>query len=471
MRSRSPISVVAIALLACQFIGAEPQAQGAKPGGAATPQEAVAVIQKAIAANDFLGVLPVMSPLGLKAIANEGLTGVLMLLAFSDPDDGMPGAAKPSKAELDIQRKNYKTALGVANQILKPHGLDTMIGKPILAPDVQKSIDALLDKADNLALITSLYGAMVKMGPMLGMNEPPKPEVLVKVANVTGYKMAGDRATAQNGAETMSFVRIAGRWFVEPPADKGGPPAPEAQAAAPPRAVAMGKEPEVVVGGVQVVKVVVPGNDFSSKPFNEDNGTKIVLWIKMPAGQGLIEIDEDASLLQSVTDDKGSNLGGKFESFPDEFKDGSGGIIEIESTGFASPTATALLAEGTLALSVATSTRKTRVPNVRLVNDAAFTFEKTKMTISDVETQGETLKFSIKLPRQVMTALKGVAFFDAKGQPLEGDTAGSGYMNDAAEMSFSVKTTARAVTIEFDAWQGLRTIKVPFKVRAGLGIK
>jgi hypothetical protein len=28
-------------------------------------------------------------------------------------------------------------------------------------------------------------------------------------------------------------------------------------------------------------------------------------------------------------------IGGKFGSFPHEFKDGTGGIIEIESTGFA----------------------------------------------------------------------------------------------------------------------------------------
>ena len=73
------------------------------------------------------------------------------------------------------------------------------------------------------------------------------------------------------------------------------------------------------------MKVAVPDNDFSAKPFHADNGTKIVLWVKMPAGQGLIEIDEDASLLQSVGDDKGTNIGGKFGSFPEEFKDGRAG--------------------------------------------------------------------------------------------------------------------------------------------------
>ena len=87
-----------------------------------------------------------------------------------------------------------------------------------------------------------------------------------------------------------------------------------------------------------------------------------------------------------------------------------------------------------------------------------------------METQGDTQTFTLKLPRQVMTGLKDVVFLDAKGQPIEGRRTSSGYMNDAAEMGFSVKTAAKTLTLEFEAWQGLRTIKVPFKVRAGLGL-
>ena len=64
----------------------------------------------------------------------------------------------------------------------------------------------------------------------------------------------------------------------------------------------------------------------------------------------------------NVADDKGSNIGGKFGSFPNEFKDGSGGTVEIKSSGFAASGATAIVAEGSLAMKVATGTRKTRVP-------------------------------------------------------------------------------------------------------------
>lgn len=469
MRARSWSAVLLCLLIASAGL----LAQGSKQSGAATPQEVVAVIKKAGDANDMLMALPVISPRGVQALASEGVTGVVMVLAFADPDDPMPGGPSKSKAELDAQRKKYKEAMDLAKATLKPYALDTVIGKPALSADTQKAIDSALAKTDNVTLVTSLYGALTRIGPLLGMKQSPKPEALVKIGTVTGYKITGDKATAQNGAETIDFVRINGRWFIEPPSAPGSPAtaAEESRQAPPPRSNATGKEPEVTVGGVQIVKVAVPDNDFSAKPFHQDNGTRIVLWVKMPAGQGLIEIDEDASLLNSFTDDKGSNIGGKFGSFPEEFKDGSGGIIEIASTGFAAPGATSLLAEGSVAMTVATGTRKTRAANVALKNDAKFMFEKTSIVVSDVETQGDSLTFTFNLPRTVMTGIKDVKFFDAKNQPLEGRRTSSGYMNDAGQLGFSVKTAARALTVEFEAWQGTRTIKVPFKVKAALGIQ
>src|SRR5262245_54123306 len=85
---------------------------------------------------------------------------------------------------------------------------------------------------------------------------------------------------------------------------------------------ASGTQPQVVVGGILVAKVAGPKEDFV-QPFHSDNGTKLLLWIKMPAGQGLIEINEGASVITRFADDKGTDLGGRFGSFPEEFRDGS----------------------------------------------------------------------------------------------------------------------------------------------------
>ena len=477
MRTRS----IAVALAVLVTSASAAVAQGAKPTGAATPQEAVAVLQKAAASGEMLQTLNVISPNGLKQIASEGVTGIVMVLAFSDPDDPMPGGPKPTKTELDAKRKQYKTAVDLATQVLKPYGLDTIIGKPALAPDTQKVMDSAIAKADNFALINSLYASMVKIGPLLGMKESPKPTPPVKIGTVSNYKINGDKATAQNDANPIDFVRINGRWYIEPPAEPGsGKPeaaaatgaAASATASAPQaRASAAGKDPEVAVGGVQVVRVVAPDNDFSAKPFHEDNGTAIVLWVKMPAGQGLIEIDDDESVLKSVADDKGSSLGGKFGSFPDEFKDGTGGLIKIQSSGFAAPGATAITAEGSVAMTVATGTRKTRVAKVQVQDNAKFMFGKTPVVMSDVKAESDSQSFTLKMPRSLMNEIKNLVFLDAKGQPIESDRNSSGYMNDNAEIGYTVKTAAKVLTLEFENWTGLKTIKVPFKVKVGLGIE
>ncbi len=471
MHSRQSHSTVFLTFLGSALaliVGAAPLAQSATPLGAATPQEAVATLKKAADAKDMLAALPVISPAGLKQIANEGVTGLFMVVAFADPDDRMPGDPEPPKAELDQKRKQYKELLGVATAVLKPYGLDALIDEPVLADATQTKINAALDKADNLGLITSLYAAIVKVSPLLGMTEPPQPDPPVRIGTVTGYEITGDTATARNDSGTLNFTRIDGRWFVEPSASAAGGSQEPAESGL--SKTASGEDPEIVVGGIQIARVAVSNDDFSAKPFNSDNGTKIVLWVKMPAGQGLIEIDEDASVLAHFGDDKGTNLGGRFDSFPDEFKDGSGGTIEIESTGLPAEGAISLTAEGSLAMTVAAATSKTRVPNVALKNDAEFTFGKTPITITDVEVDDDSVSFTLNLPRQVMAGISNVVFLDAKDQPVESSRTGSGYMNDAAEMGFRVETKATALTLEFEAWQGLRTIKVPFNVKAGIGM-
>ncbi len=227
--------------------------------------------------------------------------------------------------------------------------------------------------------------------------------------------------------------------------------------------------PTVTVGGIQIVKIVTTSNETFGKPFNADNGVKVALWIKMAPGQGLIEIDEDASVLEAFTDDKGTDLGGKFESFPDEFKDGSGGTLEIETSGMPATGASRLNAEGNIAMTIATGTRPTRVSNVQITDGRTVKIGATTATLAEVSAEDGNVTFTLKLPRQVMTTIKDVKFLDGRNR-LEGHISGTGYMNDAGELNLTVKTALKTLTLEFDMWQGMRTIKVPFKVQAGVGL-
>ena len=108
--------------------------------------------------------------------------------------------------------------------------------------------------------------------------------------------------------------------------------------------------------------------------------------------------------------------------------------------------------------------------NVSIQNGRTFLLGKTSITVAEVETSGNEQKFTLKLPRVVMEGIRDVKFFDAKGQALEGHRSGTGYMNDAGEMGLTVTTALKTLTLEFEVWQGRRTIKVPFKIQTGLGV-
>jgi len=190
---------------------------GARVYGAATPQEVVAGMQKAMATGDLGALMPFIAPSGRAELATDGVTGVLMLLAFSNPDDQMPGSKPLPAAELEAKRKGYREASALAKQTLRPFGLDTLIGKPAMSTDSQKAIARAIDKADTVALTSSLFAAMTRMGPMLGMTKSNTLPELFKTDQVTDYRVSGDRATAKAGSETINFIRIDGRWYAEPP--------------------------------------------------------------------------------------------------------------------------------------------------------------------------------------------------------------------------------------------------------------
>ena len=198
----------------------------------------------------------------------------------------------------------------------------------------------------------------------------------------------------------------------------------------------------------------------------------MALAIKMPAGQGIVELDEDNCLLTSVTDDAGTDLGeqAQYGSFPKTSDDGSVGLIEIESRLRPAAAATAILAEGTLVFSASPGSKPTKIANVKLEKGKTFKLGTSTVTLAEV-TPGEDTTIELALPRSVLYTIRDVKFMDAAGKPLEADRTSRGYMNDDASIGYRIKGAGPAVTIEFDVWQGLREQKVPFKIKTGLALK
>ena len=191
--------------------------------GGATPQEVVAGLQKAIKSGDVSSAFAYISPAGRTELAGEAVVGVVMVLQFTDPSDPMPGSKPLPKAELDAKIKQYRAAVDLAKATLKPYGLDAIVGKPPLSPETKKVMDASLPKADTVALLSNLMATMEKIGPMVGMKkQAERPPLPFDVGSVSDYKISGDKATAKTPKEALEFVRIDGRWYLNPPAPKGG---------------------------------------------------------------------------------------------------------------------------------------------------------------------------------------------------------------------------------------------------------
>jgi hypothetical protein len=268
---------------------------------------------------------------------------------------------------------------------------------------------------------------------------------------------------------TLALVAAVAATATSPVGAQTKKPAkPAAAAPAPPP----GPPPEISVVGVRIVGAGLGKNREEIRAFNERPGIAVALAIKMPVGQGIVELDEDNCLLTSVTDDAGTDLGEQAEygSFPKTSEDGSVGMIEIESRLRPAATATAIMAEGTLVFSASPGSKPTKIPNVKLEKGKTFKLGTATVTLTEV-TPGEDTAIELGLPRSVLYSIRDVKFLKADGTPLEADRTSRGYMNDDASIGYRIKGAGPAVTIEVDMWQGLREQKVPFKIKTGLALK
>jgi hypothetical protein len=272
----------------------------------------------------------------------------------------------------------------------------------------------------------------------------------------------------RTGTLTLTLAAAAALAITLPVAAQNRRPA--ATPATPPAPA--GPPPEVSVVGVRVVGAGLGKNREEIRAFNERPGVSIAIAIKMPAGQGIVDLDEDDCLLTSVTDDVGTDLGEQAEygSFPKTADDGSVAMIEIESRLRPAATAKAILAEGTLVFNSSPGSKPTKVAGVKLVKGTTFKVAGTTMTLSEV-TPGEQTAIEIALPRSILYTIRDVRFLDATGKVLESDRSGRGYMNDDATMNYRISGAGAAVTMEFDVWQSLAQRKVPFKISTGLALK
>jgi hypothetical protein len=245
--------------------------------------------------------------------------------------------------------------------------------------------------------------------------------------------------------------------------------APQAKAAKP--AAGAAAAPTVSVAAVRIVAAGYGEEDREVQPFNERAGVGLALLVTAPGG-GLIAFDEDASALGEISDSEGKSLldDASIWPFPKISKDGKYLVVEMRSGGVPTVGSTHVAAKGTLSVTTANGSKPVKVLKVPLENGKTFKLGTGVVTVEDVDTstEGKT-SLTLKSTLPVMGSVRDVKFLDAKNQPIESSNNGNGRMNDVAYKSFTVDTQAKTVTLEVDAWQGLKQRAIPFDVKATLG--
>jgi hypothetical protein len=228
----------------------------------------------------------------------------------------------------------------------------------------------------------------------------------------------------------------------------------------------------VSIGGLRIVGPGIGESGSEQRPFNESTGTTIVLLVKAPKGTGIVDLDNDGSVIDTISDDKGTNLleDASFGSFPEVVKDGSAGLIELKLGARPGAGASSVAAEGSLNVTTGTGTRPVKAANVALIEGKAFKVGTIPFTVGKVDASDDSMSVTFNLPRGSLKTIKAMKFLDAKGGEIENDRVGSGYFNETGELDYRLKTTSKTVTVSCEVWQGLKSDKVPFKVTAGLGL-
>jgi hypothetical protein len=258
-------------------------------------------------------------------------------------------------------------------------------------------------------------------------------------------------------AWTMAVCGWAAGATAAPPAKK---------TAAPAKAAA----PTVSVAGIRVVGQGYGEDGREAQPFNESPGVGLALVVQAKDG-GIIAFDDDASALGEINDSEGNSLldNASIWPFPKLTKDGKAVVIEMKTQGVPAVGSTHVSARGTITVTTATGSKPVKVPNVKLANEATFKLGAGVVTLEDVSAEESSTSLTLKGPLSVIGSIRGWKFLDAKGAEIESSDRGYGRSNDTAFKSVSVSTTAKAVTMELDVWQGLKQAAIPVDVKAGLG--
>lgn len=244
---------------------------------------------------------------------------------------------------------------------------------------------------------------------------------------------------------------------------KGAPAAKKPAAAAP--------SPKVFVAGLRVTGPGYGPENDRTRPFSNSPGTTVVVAIRVAAPYALVEILKDQSTLE-MADSQGTVLEKpEVDWNPDFAKDGTVVLVDLDAGGLPAEGSSHVAAKGSLVFKVSSGVKTIKLPGVRLEKGTPLKLGTMALTITEVEEGSEGPRVTFKGTKAAVKGIKALRAKDAKGAPIEASWSHSGGWDEEYESGYRFKMAGKGpVTLEFDMFDGLRDVAVPFDVKAGVGV-
>jgi len=255
--------------------------------------------------------------------------------------------------------------------------------------------------------------------------------------------------------------------------------------------------PKVEVRGIRIVGDAYGDARHRLSAYNWNKGTNVALFITKPDG-GIIEFTRANSRLTKFTDDKGTNLAAvtegswgddqPFGPFQQVSSDGKARIVEIQGAGAPTKGAAVVSASGMISLRCGSKKVTAKQENVALtpgtkIIAGAITFEVSKTGKPEMFAFGGMPgaakagdRWSVTLHANAdCSNIAEIKFLDAASREMEvrdGGSSSTSFGNAvAAEKTFILPKKVDFATIVITYWTDMKEVKVPFDIKATLGLQ
>jgi hypothetical protein len=250
------------------------------------------------------------------------------------------------------------------------------------------------------------------------------------------------------------------------------PAAAQSRKAAPRKAVAAPK-PQVQLAGVRIVGPGFGPENDNVRPFNWSAGTTMVLAVRVAPPYALVAVDKEKSSLE-MADSQGNVLEEpEVDWNPDFTKDGTTALVELEAKGLPADGSSHVSLKGTVTFTAATGTKVIKANAVRLEKGVPIKLGTASITLDEAEFDEGNGRWqvSFKGATPVIKGIKALRVRDAKSGLVEARWYGGGGWTEEYSAAYMVTTTSKGpLNFEFELFDGLREVAVPFDLKAGVGI-